>query len=73
MRIRFALVDVIAVGEVKALRRRKVATHERAMAFIATGPTTQCSVFSGNHESCLFDPIFRQFRRRNVRTLEHGV
>ena len=73
MRIRFGLVHVVAVCEVQPLRWRKVTTRKRYVDAVATRPGTQYPVICGDYEASFFDLLFRQYRRRTVRPLEHRI
>ena len=71
VRIRYALVHVVAVREVQPLRWRKVTTRKCCVATVATRPATQSPVIGGDYKAGFFDLLFRQYRRRTVRQLEH--
>ena len=73
MWIRFALVHVAAVRDVQPFLWRKVTTRKRFVANVATRPSTQSPVIGGDYEASFFDLLFRQYRRRTVRPLEHWI
>ena len=48
-------------------------TRKRSVATVATHPATQSPLIGGDHEASFFDLLFRQYRRRTVRQLEHWI